>query len=77
MLLFRIFAARAGAELERLWMDRLLGQSNERFREFCLTKHPLLTSTKTLNRGSSVQIGPRCEFWESSPKKFPAWSDYH
>ncbi len=33
MLVFRIFAARAGAELERLRMEGLLRDSNERFRD--------------------------------------------
>ncbi len=33
MLVFRIFAARAGAELERLRMESLLRESNERFRD--------------------------------------------
>ena len=33
MLVFRIFAARAGAELERLRMEALLRDSNERFRD--------------------------------------------
>jgi formate hydrogenlyase transcriptional activator len=33
MMVFRIFAARAGAELERLRMEALLRDSNERFRD--------------------------------------------
>ena len=70
---FRIFAARAAAELERLRYEQRLRESEDGT-EIFTRKLLSATSRKISNRDSSVPIGPRSGYWVSSPTKWSARS---